>query len=331
MRRSTMSRVLSIATALLLLALLPGAVLADDGAAVQSPPQFGGTLPHGSWAAFSFSYGGDYSKVGVFLNYSPSDDPADSGQGNGQAVILRAYSPNSLPPGGNPIAQAGGNGGEKYWQLESGLSGTYVIIVENWDSLNRPVNFSVRTVSPGTLSDPHGAPAGPTLAFLSANLDAVVEGLGGANPTVVAAPAGQGSAPNGSPSASGALSAGSAWVSYSFPYPGDGSTIALVLDYTTSGKSNGDSAADATLVTLAAYGPGDEPSAQTPLAYASGLEGQVVWTLTSAQAGTYTIVLNNWDSLGRPVTFTLRSVALQPGSDLVNAPSGPALTFVAKS
>ncbi len=47
--------------------------------------------------------------------------------------------------------------------------------------------------------------------------------------------------------------------------------------------------------------------------------------------GTYIVIVNNWDSLGLPVQYALRTVRVQADDDLVNDPAGPALTFVAAS
>ena len=328
------SRVLGLGVALLLLlALLPSSALAQ--AVSQAPAQFSGTLPSGSWAAFSFSYAGDYSKVGVFLNYSPSDDPADAGLANANAVILEAYRPYELPPRGKPYQQAGGTGGEKFWQLESDLAGTYVLIVRNGDSLRRPVTFTLTTVAPGTLSDPHLAPAGPALTLVSADMDATVSSLEGSTQTEVWGTPDQGQEEGataaGTSQVGAVLSAGGGWAAYSFPYPGDSSNVAVLVNYSPVGSGNDVSRIIGTLVTVAAFKPGTQPASGLPMAYASGTDGQVVWRLSSTLGGTYVVVLSNWDALGRPVQYTLKTVAVQADDDLANDPAGPPLTFVSWS
>jgi hypothetical protein len=297
----------------------------------QPATQISGALPPGGWMAFTFQYPGDYSKIGVILDYSPTDDPNDVGKLDGGAVVLSVYSPISRPPGGKPIDTAKGNNGQKYWQMESGVGGIYSLVVNNWYSLGRPVTFSIRTVALGTGSDPFVAPPGPVLTLVGSSARATA-GIPAATPEP-SAPAPT-PTPVPTPTApavagqTGTLSAGGGWAAYNLPYPGDGSKVAVVLDYSPSDDPRDVGQTNGVAVILAAYSPVSLPPSGSPIAFAGGNGGQKVWQLTSSQSGNYLLLVNNWDSLGRPVQYKLRTVAVQANGDLVNGPVGPALTLV---
>ena len=165
---------------LLLLALPNGVLAAGFPTAVEPAPpssQLSGTLPAGGWAGFAFSYAGDFAKVGLLLDYSPSDDPNGRGLANGNQVTLTLYSPEAPLPSGTPVGTAGGNGGAKYFQLESPVGGTYVLTLNNWDSLGRPVDFSLKSVAVGGNGDPQAAPPGPALTLVGSSTGATAPSI----------------------------------------------------------------------------------------------------------------------------------------------------------
>jgi len=114
-----------------------------------------GVLRPGSWVAYTFSYPGDGSEVGLTLTYRPNDSGAD------EAVTLDAYGPTDLPPSGTPIGSATlqGKPGVKFWQLSSKVSGTYVLLVRNQDLPRRSITFTLTTTSRDS--------SGPNLVWLS--------------------------------------------------------------------------------------------------------------------------------------------------------------------
>ncbi|MBI4318350.1 MAG: hypothetical protein HY675_07660 [Chloroflexi bacterium] len=121
-----------------------------------------------------------------------------------------------------------------------------------------------------------------------------------------------------SPTVSGQLLEKGAWVAYSFPYPGDGSEVRFGLDYAPAdvGTDQG--------VVLTGYRPSDPPPNGKPIGTATQYSnfGGKHLSIGSSEAGTYTVLLQNWDAAGRPVQFTLTV------SNVTTFSPGPALTFV---
>ncbi|MDA8216472.1 MAG: hypothetical protein M0Z94_02515, partial [Dehalococcoidales bacterium] len=158
---------------LFLMVVFPGRASAEGSPVVTSSPQLSppltGTIPQGGWIAYRLSYPGDSSKVDLSLTYSPSDDPNDRGKANGEQVKLAVYSPSAPPPNGQPIAWAGGNGGRKEYRLESSLGGDYIFIVDNWDSLGRPVGFGLSAVRVGNDGGSDAGQEDAGLVFVSAS------------------------------------------------------------------------------------------------------------------------------------------------------------------
>ena len=153
------SRVIRLVTmALVVAAILPGAVWAEESqAAVPTAAVSGELTVRGGWIAYAFPYAGDQSGVHFTLSYSPADSFTD------QAVLLDGYSPADPPPNGTAIGSAAESdqAGVKHWNFSSDLAGTYVVIVRNWDFLERAVQFTLTSTNTET-----GAP-GPALTFLS--------------------------------------------------------------------------------------------------------------------------------------------------------------------
>ena len=333
MRKYATPRFLSIALAVLLV-LLAVSVGSMGQALAAVSPQVSGTLPpDGGFAAYTFSYPGNDSKVGVQLTYSPSDDPQDKGLANGRAVTLEAYSPTAPPPNGKPIAAAGGNGGTKFWQLQSGVGGTYTIIVSNWDSLHRPVQFTLTTLevpSSGNLAD---ATPGPALTFVSGS---VPQPAVQATPTPpVSPPPVPTAVPTSIPPTnvvSGTLPPGGGWSAYSISYATDDVKVGVQLTYSPSNDPQDAGLTNGRAVILDGYSPTALPPDGKPIGSAGGNNGTKFWQLPpTGPNGTYILIVQNWDSLHRPVQFTLTSVEYPSSGTVANATAGLPLTFVSSS
>ncbi|MHB1132879.1 MAG: N-acetylmuramoyl-L-alanine amidase family protein [Chloroflexota bacterium] len=162
--------VLALVFALLLTGLPTPVHAGTDPAAEAASPPAGAqaaSLSAGGWVAFTLHYPGDYAKLGLLLDYSPSDDPNDVGLANGNQVTMAVYSPAQPPPNGKPTGWAGGNGGQKRFQLEASVAGSYVVIVNNWDSQGRRIDITLKAVVGDVEGDLTTAANGPALVFLS--------------------------------------------------------------------------------------------------------------------------------------------------------------------
>jgi hypothetical protein len=140
--------------------------------------QVSGTLAsRQSWVAYTFRYPGDDSKVGILATYDTADDPYTD-----NSFVVAVYSPESTPPGGKPMGEAAeidtnpnstadddDANGEKYFQIQSGVSGTYHVIVQNWTGLEKPIHYTLRTVAVNDddgEASVRGDPNGPELTLV---------------------------------------------------------------------------------------------------------------------------------------------------------------------
>lgn len=290
-----------VASLLMALTVLPAAAGAQEAQPAGPPTQtVSGELRYwGSWAAYSFPYPGDGSKVRLTLIHAPADPFAD------EAVTLDAYGPSDPPPNGAPVGSAtqSDKPGVKRWSLGSDVGGTYVVVVTNWDYLERPVQFSLSTAD-ADLDTP-----GPPLTFVSSGPRQ--------DGTATSAPSVPASTDQGASVVGGELPARGGWLAYSFFYPGGNPEVRLRLDYDPADPFTDEA------VTFDVYAGSDPPPGGTAIAslLVSRNPGIKEWTLRADASDTYIVVVHNWDP-GRRVRFTLST------ANVTHERPGPGLTFV---
>ena len=123
------------------------------------------------------------------------------------------------------------------------------------------------------------------------------------------------------------LPAGGSWAAYTFWYSGLSAVDDLSMTYSPADLSTDQ------YVTFLAYAPGVVPAGNNTIGAGTlfrtpgGIvqSGLKTWQLTAVDPGTYTVMVQNWDSMGRHVTANLSSI------DVVTGGAGPALTLIGTS
>ncbi len=126
------------------------------------------------------------------------------------------------------------------------------------------------------------------------------------------------------------------WVAYTFEYPGDGSDIGIKLTYspTDNWTENSDNA-----VTLKIYSPDQKPNENsTPNPMVSGdhiAYGVIAAEFSSDKAGTYLVMVQNWDPKLRKLQVELSTFAVAHDDDgdidFASSTPGPELSFVSSA
>ena len=124
------------------------------------------------------------------------------------------------------------------------------------------------------------------------------------------------------------------WVAYTFEYPGDGSNVGLKLTYspTDNWTENSDNA-----ITLKIYRPDQRPTENsTPKPMVSGdhiAYGVIAAEFSSAKAGTYLVMLQDWGPKRRTIQVQLPAFAAARNEDvdLASSAQGPELSFVSSA
>lgn len=189
-------------TVVLVLVLV--AVLAA-GAAAQTTPASSATvsMPFGGFAAYTFQSDASGKKIAVSVTYSPSNDPQDVGQANAKAVLVEVFEPGSPPPGGKAIGVASGPAGKLAFQVASSKSGSYTVVIHNWDSLKRDVSATLSVsvvggsaiaVNPVSGAAQTAAPAAGAAKAPVAEIDIVAVSADANDPNVIAKQLANGSA-----------------------------------------------------------------------------------------------------------------------------------------
>lgn len=273
----------------------------------------------GGWVAYTFSYPGDNSQIEFDLTYN-----ADASTEVDNAITMDVYGPDAPPnTGGAPIGSATWSAfGKRAYILDSSTSGTYTLIIHNWDPSGEPlaINLTSTDISVST-STP-----GPELSVLSASAGTIMNNTPAAPATTTTAPestqssGGATMSTPGSSSVSHALPAGGGWVVYSFNYAGDNTPIEF--DLSTNPADNSTEVENS--IVMQAYGPdGPLNTGSAPVGTASWSSfGHRTWTLDSNVAGTYTIIIHNWNPSDEQVTVNLT------GTDTSTSTPGPALTML---
>jgi hypothetical protein len=310
----------------------------------------------GGWAAYSFTFPGPGSHVGITLSYSPVDGFTEV---HG-AVTFDVYSPLDPYLKGKPVGSGTKTApGMLYYQLDSQPislkdqvrirrgemtaplpAGDYIVIIHNWDPQGRSLAFQLATTNVAE------GGSGPAVKLVSASAGAEVTP---AEPEATAQARGSPAPATTTPAAPSTVTtvvpAGGGWVAYNFPYLVTGKQVGVTLTYSpVDGFTESKGA-----ITFDAYSPLDPYLKGKPIGTGTKIEpGEIYWQLgtlalavpetpeneltpmprnmtrdpTVSPVGNYLVIVHNWDPLGRPVTITLTTTDAQSGGP------GPGLTLV---
>ena len=150
-------------TAVLIVLVL--AAMAASASAQTAPASTSATVsvPFGGYAAYSFQSDASGKKIGITSSYSPTD-PQDKGLANAKSVPVDVYGPAGLPPNGKALGTASGKAGMQYFQVNKSSKGKYVVVVHNWDSLQRTVSVTLSATVVGGKAIALTAVSGATAA-----------------------------------------------------------------------------------------------------------------------------------------------------------------------
>jgi phospholipase C len=105
------------------------------------PSTINTVLASGTWAAYRFNFQSGGSPVTLSLAFSPADPFSGSG------IAMTVYSPSNPAPKGPSIGSGTptGKAGQLAYQLTSGPSGSYEVVVHNWDPRHRAIGINLST------------------------------------------------------------------------------------------------------------------------------------------------------------------------------------------
>ncbi|MDO8689997.1 MAG: hypothetical protein Q7R39_08315 [Dehalococcoidia bacterium] len=251
------------------------------------------------------------------MNISPAD--AYSNQG----MTLDVY---SVPTtgGSTKVDTAGAN---KLLTMKRALfnmnaAGSYVVVVNNWDALGRTVHYDLdatfiatglvavilNPVSPAAAAAATAAPAATATAAPAATATAAPAATATAAPAATATAAPAATATTASATVSGHLATKGSSGVFRIASMGDGTKVRLTMNISPADTYSNDG------MTLEVYSlPTSGGSTRVDTAGKNKLLTNKRALFNMSAAGSYIVVVTNWDPLGRPLHYDLDATFIATG------------------